>query len=107
MNLADQPRSRVCTRLLRRGEAFFAFTAIALLQASLAAQTLHIRTYTPDDGLPASQIWSIHQDRRGYLWFATSAGLSRFDGSTFTNFSVAEGLPDPLIRTIVEDRQGR
>jgi ligand-binding sensor domain-containing protein len=71
--------------------------AILLLVLSAYAQTraeqLPIRTYTTADGLPRDSILKIIPDPRGYLWFCTSDGLSRFDGYEFVNYSVAHGLP--------------
>lgn len=46
-------------------------------------QLIH-RTWTSDDGLPSNSVTAIAQDKQGYLWFATSAGLARFDGTRFT-----------------------
>lgn len=36
-----------------------------------------------EEGLSYSCVSSIYQDRRGYMWFATSDGLNRFDGKNF------------------------
>lgn len=38
------------------------------------------------DGLAQSAIIDITSDEYGYLWFGTHGGLSRYDGSEFTNF---------------------
>jgi ligand-binding sensor domain-containing protein len=40
--------------------------------------------WTHRDGLPTNQILSIAQDRNGFLWLATTAGLIQFDGTRFT-----------------------
>ena len=49
----------------------------------------------------------MYQDRKGYLWLATWEGLSRFDGYRFINYGLRDGLGDPIINAITEDRQGR
>jgi PAS domain S-box-containing protein len=41
------------------------------------------RTWNRRAGLPATSINAIAQTRDGYLWFGTSAGLLRFDGTEF------------------------
>ncbi len=41
---------------------------------------------TPKDGLSSTWVRSIFKDSRGFMWFATSSGLSRYDGYTFKNF---------------------
>jgi ligand-binding sensor domain-containing protein len=44
------------------------------------------RNYTIKDGLPANLIFDLSEDKDGYVWIATSGGLSRFDGKNFVNF---------------------
>ena len=38
---------------------------------------------TTKDGLPSNRIVKVIEDSRN-LWFGTGAGLSKFDGKTFT-----------------------
>ncbi len=40
-----------------------------------------------DDGLPNATIYSVAQDRQGYIWLtSTNSGLLRYDGYGFTEF---------------------
>jgi signal transduction histidine kinase/ligand-binding sensor domain-containing protein len=71
------------------------------------AQKLALPHYDVSDGLVSSNIHSIYQDRRGFLWFGTNDGLSRFDGYRFVNYGKRDGLPNTDINSVVEDRQGR
>ncbi|HEY0975821.1 MAG TPA: two-component regulator propeller domain-containing protein, partial [Flavobacteriales bacterium] len=73
---------------------------------SRAQDPVH-RRYTMSDGLPSDHIYSVTQDRNGFIWFGTDAGASRFDGTSFTNFSLKDGLPDHEVLNIAEDSQGR
>jgi ligand-binding sensor domain-containing protein len=42
-----------------------------------------------DDGLPKATIYSVQQDKAGYLWLgSTNSGLLRFDGYRFVEFPV-------------------
>ena len=42
-----------------------------------------------DDGLPNATIYSVQQDKSGYLWLgSTNSGLLRFDGYRFDEFAV-------------------
>ncbi|MGH9836319.1 MAG: ligand-binding sensor domain-containing protein, partial [Blastocatellia bacterium] len=66
-----------------------------------------MRRYNVSDALAHSQVMAIRQDRKGYLWFGTWEGLSRFDGYRFTNYGVREGLGHPIINDLTEDRRGR
>lgn len=44
------------------------------------------RRWITDDGLPHNVVTRIQQDRAGFLWLATLAGLTRFDGREFKVF---------------------
>jgi len=89
--------------------ATLGWIAIILLAAApkAAAQQLSLRHYNVSEGLAGSSVGSIYQDAKGYLWFGTTEGLSRFDGYRFTNYGVRDGLPNPLVNHIVADPQGR
>ena len=78
-----------------------------LLAGAAQAEQLPIRTYTIADGLAHSSVVSIYQDDKGFLWFGTYEGLSRFDGYGFVNYDRRDGLPHVFINHITEDRQGR
>lgn len=44
-------------------------------------------TWSIEEGLPQISALAIAQDRQGYLWVGTQAGLARFDGVRFTSFN--------------------
>ncbi|OGG04707.1 MAG: hypothetical protein A3F83_13675 [Candidatus Glassbacteria bacterium RIFCSPLOWO2_12_FULL_58_11] len=77
-----------------------------VLPLYLFSQSLPIFNYTSDDGLPQSEVISIMQDSKGFIWFGTWGGVSRFDGRTFTNFTTAEGLIHNSVKAILEDSKG-
>src|SRR5262249_49478653 len=58
------------------------------------------------DGLGSTFIESIVRDSRGFLWFCTRDGLSRFEGHSFVNYTVADGLPIPTVNDLLETRGG-
>ncbi|MBI3652312.1 MAG: hypothetical protein HY231_14920 [Acidobacteria bacterium] len=70
------------------------------------AEQLSIRRYSVSDGLAHNSVHCIHQDRKGYLWFGTNEGLSRFDGYRFINYGTRQGLENTYINALAEDRQG-
>ncbi|TND07641.1 MAG: serine phosphatase RsbU, regulator of sigma subunit [Bacteroidetes bacterium] len=70
------------------------------------AQQYNIKLYGTRDGLVNSIVKTIFLDSRGYLWFGTQGGVSRFDGRQFRNFTEKDGLPGNDITCITEDRQG-
>jgi ligand-binding sensor domain-containing protein/two-component sensor histidine kinase len=63
--------------------------------------------YTVEDGLASSVIYQVKQDSKGYIWFATGNGVSRFNGYEFENFSMSNGLPDNTVFEVVEDFEER
>ncbi len=69
----------------------------------------HWRTYGVPDGLTGATVWTIFQDRDGYLWFgANSGGISRFDGETFISFTGqdVDALARSAVSAIHQDREG-
>ena len=73
---------------------------------SLKAERLPIKTYTVGDGLLRDNVFRIKQDSRGFLWFCTAEGISRFDGYSFTNFTNPDGLPDRHVNDFLETKDG-
>jgi len=61
--------------------------------AALRGERLPVHIFTTTDGLAHNIVDRIVQDSRGFLWFCTREGLSRFDGYQFTNFGADQGLP--------------
>jgi|GEM_PF-1781239 len=64
-------------------------------------------SYSDKDGLPSTRIYRMIQDRKGNMWFATSRGLSKFDGSRFTNFTYENGLTNQDVWELAVDDENR
>jgi ligand-binding sensor domain-containing protein len=64
-----------------------------------------LRYFSTGEGLIDNVVTGIAEDRVGDLWFGTHAGVSRYDGTTFTGFGPAEGLVGSGCKVLV-DRQG-
>jgi ligand-binding sensor domain-containing protein/two-component sensor histidine kinase len=79
---------------------------LGLCVHAASAQQLPIRRYDLRDGLAHSRVSAIYQDRKGFLWFGTWEGLSRFDGYRFTNYGIGDGLDNAVINAIAEDQAG-
>lgn len=80
--------------------------AIVAFPLYLRGELLAIRTYTTADGLAADRVDSIVADSRGFVWFCTPEGLSRFDGYRIVTFGTDEGLPHRAAQALVETRSG-
>ena len=74
--------------------------------ANARAERLPLKSYTTADGLAHNVINKIVRDSRGFLWFCTADGLSRFDGYTFTNYGTEQGLPLSTVNDILETSKG-
>ena len=62
---------------------FCIFISIILFAASLTAQDIKFEHYNDDSGLSHNAVRHIVQDKHGFLWLGTFAGLNRFDGYEF------------------------
>ena len=58
------------------------------------AQVYKHRSFATADGLSSTTIYHALQDRKGYLWFGTDAGVTRFDGTHFKQYYKDNGLSD-------------
>ena len=83
---------------------------LALWALSLPAAGQTARLYTPDNGLPNTQVNQICQDRSGIVWICTEGGLVRFDGVDFETFRRDRENPSSItsdsVHDIVEDLCG-
>jgi signal transduction histidine kinase/ligand-binding sensor domain-containing protein/CheY-like chemotaxis protein len=92
------------------GLVWVATSIVKLFCFDQARDTLVEFHYDPKNSLTigGTQINEIYEDARGSLWFATNAGLNRFDRLTnsFNRYSEKDGLPSNDIRGILEDDHG-
>lgn len=82
-----------------------ALCAVLLTGSALHAQQYNFINYSTEAGLAQSQVRAIAQDKYGYLWLGTLAGLAKYDGRQFVNYSIQNGLIDNQIISLKTDRQ--
>ena len=71
------------------------------------SQNYNFRNYSLEDGLSQSEVNSVFEDSRGFLWLGTSGGgVCRFDGNEFITYEEADGLSGQIVNAISEDKQG-
>ena len=89
---------------------------IAVLPASGLAvrgedtDSFNVSFITMQQGLPHNFVEDIYRDSQGYIWIATSASLSRYDGYEFVSFtpnSLSRNIKSSFVRDVTEDRFGR
>lgn len=81
------------------------FVLIVLLFGVAFAERLPVRVYKTADGLESSAVNRLFYDSRGFMWFCTRDGLSRFDGYRFTNYKL-NGATTASMFDFIERRNG-
>lgn len=105
---------------LTRAARLLRFTSYLLLglwlqlavphHAGAAERSLRFERLSVEDGLSQHSVFSVLQDRQGFIWFGTQSGLHRFDGYQMTVYR-SDGndpgsLPDNYVSALYEDGDG-
>ncbi|WP_299114948.1 two-component regulator propeller domain-containing protein [uncultured Winogradskyella sp.] len=73
--------------------------------------TYFFKSITTAEGLSNNVVFDTHQDKDGYIWFATNNGLNRYDGYSITTFFHSEkdstSIASNVVRCLTEDFQGQ
>ena len=86
---------------MKNTRLFFLLSCL-FLSGMLKAQTF--TTFTTTEGLSDDFIYGgIAVDQNNHIWAGTSYGVSKFDGASWTNYFMADGLADDFIRCIAVD----
>ncbi len=86
---------------------FFLLLFWCLIFSAFAfAERLSFKFYSTADGLANDNVNKIVPDSRGFLWFCTDEGLSRFDGYEFKNYTQEQGLPHRNVNDFLETSDG-
>ena len=72
-----------------------------------AGQVLPFKLYTTREGLLSNGVTTLFQDSFGYLWIGTTDGLSVYNGESFRNYTVVNGLASSWVNCIIEDSKIR
>ncbi|MEL1242243.1 hybrid sensor histidine kinase/response regulator transcription factor [Flavobacterium flavipallidum] len=82
------------------------YHSVIFSQENYAFEQYHV-----EDGLPHNIINRIIQDKKGFIWIATTNGLSRYNGYSFANFKPKVSdkiiMKNNRIDKILEDTVGR
>jgi signal transduction histidine kinase/outer membrane protein assembly factor BamB len=71
-------------------QRFFLFLLLSVITIAATSQQQHfnVRYYNTENGLPSNGIKGLQWDKQtGFLWVATEAGIVRYNGLEFKNFS--------------------
>jgi ligand-binding sensor domain-containing protein len=81
------------------------------LYAQNPARGIKFERLALEQGLSQSTVYCVLQDRQGFMWFGTGAGLNKYDGYSFTTYkheaTDSTSISGDWIKSIYEDRSGR
>lgn len=86
---------------------------LAMTLTSVTSSAQSMRTFDVGSGLSSNSIKGIIQDRKGYIWFATTDGLNSYNGRVFKSYgcsfqSSGNGDPEVInLMTIQLHKDGR
>jgi signal transduction histidine kinase/ligand-binding sensor domain-containing protein/DNA-binding response OmpR family regulator len=86
------------------------FISVLSFAQNSTSQNLKFKHLTIDDGLSQNAVFSIIQDKMGFMWFGTKDGLNRYDGYNFVVYQHnpfdSTTVADNFISTLFEDSRG-
>lgn len=104
MNLSKKRKMR--NRII----VFIGFLCFFVCWVQAAGEHYYFKNFSIKDGLPQTTVNAIMQDKKGFMWFGTKGGLSRYDGVSFRNFkrnmNDNHSLGNNFITCLYEDKGG-
>src|SRR3954447_21833631 len=83
---------------------------LALQQPGTLQARIRFDHITSADGLSNDSVFAVLEDRQGFMWFGTQAGLNRYDGYRVTQYRFdpqnSKSLGEDFIHYLFEDSRG-
>ena len=89
--------------MLGMARLIFICSVMLLTIVNAWSQNLPFRLFSTNEGLPSSEVYSVLQDSKHRFWVCTDNGVSFFNGSTFVNYTIENGLPTNTIFSGIEN----
>ncbi len=70
----------------------------------VAEPMAHFTNFTTEQGLLSNTIYCSYRDSKNNIWFGSTLGATRYDGTRFTNFGIDQGVEG--VKSILEDNEG-
>jgi len=77
-----------------------------LYSGIVGAQSYRFKHYSIENNLPDNVVYTLNQDRNGYLWIGTPGGLSRFDGFQFHRVLFPDSAANRYPTVSLKDKNG-
>lgn len=84
-----------------------ALNAITFHVAAADPVSCVVSIYNDRNGLPTGEANAVVHTPDGYVWIGSYAGLIRYDGTEFRNFSDEGFIPTSTVRSLYVDKSGR
>ena len=89
----------------------FVFYIFSSIQFILHSADFYFRNMSVEDGLSQNMVYSIFQDKTGFIWFGTMDGLNRYDGIQYRIFKNERENPKSInssrIFSILQDEEDK
>ncbi|MFV0536448.1 MAG: response regulator [Dysgonomonas sp.] len=72
--------------MFRKQSIILPIILLLILPVYAADPKFKIQNFSVDEGMAQRTVSHLLQDKRGFMWFATWSGLSRYDGYSFVNY---------------------
>jgi hypothetical protein len=77
------------------------------ISLSVQGQFKEVKRFTTSEGLPSNTVYRVMEDKYGFLWVCTNAGIARFDGKFFQNYTTEDGVPDNEVLQVDQEKNGK
>ncbi len=96
--------------MLSRKLYYIAFLLLVGLKSFSQPRQYAFNRLSVKEGLASNFVYTIFQDKKGFMWFGTANGLQRYDGRKIIRFRPPPGskdyLPPVSISQMFEDKRG-
>lgn len=90
---------------MRQVLLYLFFISTVIIRAQFP--TIDIQKFGLTEGLFAKRLYNVTSDKNGFIWMSSENGVFRFDGKTFKNYTLKDGLCDNEILKVFVDSKNR
>lgn len=88
-------------------KAYIRFLSVLLVvlffNKCLFSQAYQFKNYSVDNGIAQPYVYTINQDKNGYLFIGTGDGIYKYDGVAFKAFTKEDGLSENFVTSSYQD----
>lgn len=69
-------------------------------------QQLQFEKFTTANGLPTDRVYTLHMDKKGYIWACTNYGIAKYNGNSFVPVCTNIDIKDRFAVCMFENEKG-